>query len=105
MSIRQGEGAKMLKSLDAIETAARRAGSHWFDRDAKRFFSSRVSEKVYPFAGGAYFVSSERCSLDHLRLYSVRMCTDAGKVDTIGDFQAYRTSKAAHAAAKRLARE
>jgi hypothetical protein len=98
-----------LHTLDQIKRAASAAGSHWFDRSALRYFSSRISERVYPVPGGALFVSSEQfkgfSSPDGLRLYSVRSCTAAGQIGTVGEFQAHSSSRSAHNHAARLQRE
>src|SRR6267142_886734 len=41
-----------------IERAADRAGSHFFDRSAKRFFRSRILADAFHGKGGCYFVTS-----------------------------------------------
>lgn len=43
-----------------IERAADRAGSHFFDRDTKRFFRSRILPDAFHGTGGCYFVTSEQ---------------------------------------------
>lgn len=94
---------RKLHTLDQVKRAAGSAGSHWFDRDALRYFNSRISERVYPVPGGALFISSEKFrglyEPDGERLYTVRSCTYDGKIDTVGEFQQWRTSKQAHARA------
>lgn len=78
---------------------------HWFDKDTLRFFGSRISKRVYPAPNGTYFVSSERNG-DSPRLYTVRLAfLDAGKAEirTVGEFQGFVTSAAAHRAAAALA--
>ena len=100
---------RMLSSLHQIKVTAANAGSHWFDPAALRYFSSRISLTVYPVPGGALFISSEQFrplyAAPEPRLYSVRSCTLAGNIDTVGEFQQYRTRAAAHAAAARMRRE
>ena len=95
-----------LHTLDQIKRAAASAGLHWFDKSALRFFSSRISSHVYSVPGGALFVSSEQFkgfrSEDGPRLYSIRSCTFDGAIDTVGEFQQYESSKAAHTEALRL---
>lgn len=93
----------MLNSLSEIKAAAEKGTPHWFSPNTMRFFSSRVSEIVYPAPDGAYFVSSERESFCAPRRYTVRYCSDDGTIDTIGEFQRYATRDQAHAAAMRLA--
>lgn len=98
-----------LHSLYQIKRAAENAGSHWFSPTALRFFSSRISRRVYPVPNGALFISSEQFrpfrGEDGPRLYSVRSCTCDGRVDTVGDFQQYRTREAAHNAAAKMQRD
>lgn len=43
-----------------IERAADHAGSHFFDRDTKRFFRSRILADAFHGNGGCYFVTSEQ---------------------------------------------
>ena len=97
---------KRLHTLDQIKRAAAAAGSHWFNKNALRFFASRISSHVYSVPGGALFVSSEQFlgfgSEDGARLYSVRSCTFEGSIDTVGEFQQHESSKAAHKEALRL---
>jgi hypothetical protein len=98
-----------LHTLDQIKRAAAAAGSHWFDPSALRFFSSRLGRRVYPVPGGALFISSEQFrgygSPDGPRLYSVRSCTLAGEIDTVGEFQAHSSRESAHNCAAHLQRE
>ena len=100
---------RKLHTLDQIKRAAYSAGSHWFDMGSMRFFSSRVSEIVYPVPGGALFVSSEKfrgfCQPDGERLYTVRSCSADGNIETVGEFQQWRTAKRAHARARFLQSE
>ena len=70
-----------------------------------RFFSSRLSSKVYP-AGeqdATYFVTSEKGPSGGRR-YSVRRIKGCS-IDTAGEFQQYGTSAKAHGAAKYLAKQ
>jgi len=94
---------RKLHTLDQIKRAAMGAGSHWFDKSALRFFSSRIGDKVHPVPGGALFVSSEQFDYQSPRLYSVRSCTFNGEIDTVGEFQQYATNRDAHNAALHLA--
>ena len=89
-----------LHTLSQIKRAAEAAGSHWFSKGALSFFSSRISSQVYSVPGGALFVSSEETL--GCRLYSIRSCTFAGSIDTVGSFRRYESSKAAHKEALNL---
>lgn len=93
-------------SLDDLKTHYRRnTKGHWFDKDTMRFFRSRLSDRLHFGAESIYFVSSEQ-GPSGVRLYSVRKYTpSSGEIDTVGDFQQYKTSSSAQRAAERAARE
>ena len=63
--------------------------SHFFDRDSMRFFKSRVQTGVYG-EHGQYFITSER-SPSRVTAYTVRMVTEDGQVETIGEFHSHST--------------
>jgi hypothetical protein len=91
-----------LHTIEQAKRAVRSAGGHWFDAETLRFFGSRIGGTVYSVPDGCLFVSSEHTGFDRQgRAYSVRYVSDAGEVDTVGDFLQYRTREAAHSAAKR----
>lgn len=95
-------------TIDQIMHANAQAGQFFFSPDTLRFFASRVSRRTYVAPDGTtYFVTSERFrSIAHgdgPRRYTVRSTTDGAQIDTIGAFQGYRTSGAAHARARYLA--
>ena len=76
---------------------------HWFEKSTMRFFRSRVAQYGYQGPGGVYFVSSEQFDAQSPRLYSVRRQKADGSIETVGDFQAFKSRSGAHAAAKRFA--
>lgn len=89
-----------------IWQANRAAGSHWFDPSTMRFFRTRVSSTVYPFEGGAAFVTSEQYDDTSPSLYTVRVFHAAtGGVGTAEghEFQEFASRSGAHAAARRYA--
>lgn len=89
----------MFNTLAEIKAANAAQGQHFFCSDAIRFFSSRVSNRIYPRAdGGAYFVTSERYR-GSPRLYTVREADPTGRCQTapFTKFQDFKTAKAAHA--------
>lgn len=91
-------------TIEDIKTANAVGGGHWFEPATMRFFSSHVSGEVYPFPGGATFVSSERYDARSPRRYTVRVATvDGGHVGTVGEFQGYATLRAARKAAQAYA--
>ena len=79
-------------SIEGIKRANLRNHGHWFDKDTLRFFKSRILPTVYH---GKYFISSERYSSDTMRRYTIRVADENGSIDTVGEFQAYRTRYAA----------
>lgn len=54
------ENGQVFYSAADIESAANRAGSHFFDKSAKRFFRSRILPDAWHGNGGVYFVTSEQ---------------------------------------------
>jgi hypothetical protein len=86
-------------TIEEIEADHRSTGGHFFDRSSKRFFRSRIGQIVI---GGRYFITSEQFDHNSARLYTIRECQN-GKIETVGEFQAYATGAAARAAAKNLA--
>ncbi len=93
-------------TVGEMEEDNRRIGHSWFDAGNKRAFGSRCLDTVY---GGHYFVSSEQHKSYYPsyfcepRKYTVRSCFD-GKIDTVGEFQAYNTAEQAKRAAREAAR-
>ena len=111
------------KTIAAVKEANRALEHHWFDRDTLRFFDGKV---LGGLISGRYFVSSEQrhapfCDKRHggrplepieaagpigsgcdSRRYTIREANDDGSIDTVGEFQAYATAKAAQAEARAL---
>jgi hypothetical protein len=87
--------------IDAIVTANRVLGFHFFSADTKRFFRSRIGQEVYQGAGGVYFVTSERGPVEgDRRRYTVRQfLPETGNIKTIGDFNQLSKSAARNRAA------
>lgn len=75
---------------------------HFFDEDATRFFKSRYPQTGVVKDNKAYFVTSEQFDYNSPRLYTVRVCDMAtGIIDSVGEFQQYRTSAQAYASIKK----
>lgn len=99
----------MLDYLETSKLADKAEGyTHFFSSGAKRFFDSKIGSIAWVVSDNdgsqyAYFTTSERFHGSEgsaARMYSVRCLKMlAGRTqwtcDTIGEFQAYRTSKAA----------
>lgn len=86
-----------------------RGSTHFFDTDAKRFFSSRIGQNAYRTANPfkTLFTTSEQFVMyngySERRKYSVRLYDSRTKnIDTVGEFQQYRSSREANTAAIRL---
>lgn len=85
--------------------------THFFDKDSMRFFNSRIGQNAYstnnPFI--TLFVTSEKyenrySGTSEARYYTIRSYDSrTGSVDTVGEFQAYSSSKEANRWAKFLA--
>ncbi|HKV10742.1 MAG TPA: hypothetical protein VJ725_21555 [Thermoanaerobaculia bacterium] len=114
------DGAKLIRTVPpqyrVIEDVKKRNeanGGKWFDPSYMRFFGTRIQSAIYVHKDGrAFFVTSERDRYQGegggawggRRLYSVRVANVDGSIDTVGEFGAYTTGRAAHKAA-RLASE
>jgi hypothetical protein len=86
-----------------IERAADRAGSHFFDRDAKRFFRSRILPDAWHGNGGCYFVTSEQYEDSRgyraKRRYTVQKFDPAtADISTFGPFNVLTKAQAIRAA-------
>lgn len=75
---------------------------HWFDADTKRFFGCRLPSTAYETTAGLLFISSE-LDFDRVRrYYNVRRQKLTGDIETIGQFNAYRTRAEALNAVRNL---
>lgn len=78
-----------------IMKANQEAGRFWFSPDTLRYFNSNIGGWAVSGAAGILFVSSEQrrgCK----RLWTVREAMNMGAaIETVGDFQAYGTERAA----------
>jgi hypothetical protein len=88
-------------TIEQIKAANKALGHFWFSPATARFFRSRASGPVI----GNMFVSSERkydpdCNCP--RLYTIRMANEDGSIDTVGEFQAYRSKRTALNAIRRI---
>ena len=100
----------MKKTIAEIKRAAAEHGSHFFDKEAKAFFNSRIFEKTYNSGvGTTLFITSERFSAlssggrfddDAPTLFTVRESRENGSVHTVGRFQQHATKQAAMQAAR-----
>jgi hypothetical protein len=92
--------------VDDLERANERAGGHWFSRENKRFFRSRISEGLHKGQRLIWFVSSEKAGFsDPSRVFKVRVFdTVDASVDTANEGETYSSAVQAHRAAANLAK-
>ncbi len=90
--------------MGPIREANAARGGHFFDADTLRFFKSKIARSAYAGPGGTYFVTSEQ-GPDERRAWSVRRF-DPNRprtIETVGQFQGFRTQEAADEKALTLA--
>lgn len=93
-----------LFGINTIKAVNKAKGMHFFDKDAMRFFNSRVQGDVFSTPHGAVFVTSERFDDNSARMYTTRHINeDTGHVSTLGSFQEFKSRSGALTAAKRRA--
>lgn len=93
------QGTKFTTMAD-VKRANKAAGQFWFSPDTMRFFRGRIESEL---VAGRWFVSSEQYDDESPRLYTVREVQPDASIETIGDFQGYRTKAAARKAIDKLA--
>src|SRR3990167_10424128 len=98
-----------IETVQDLARVSQEKGSHFFDRDAMRYFQSRVSDRLYPAPDGTVvFVTSERFESGKRRdprRWSVRRFDPVtGTVAEVSAFQAYQSASGAHSAAAEAAR-
>lgn len=89
----------MYQTVEEIKAANAKSGYHFFSPGAMRFFRSRVLPGVIQ---GCFFITSEQFDTSSPRLYTIRRAGLGGGVETVGNFQHYKTADAARRAAARL---
>jgi hypothetical protein len=67
----------MFENIAQVKKAHKAIGGHFFDREAMRFFNSKVESDVY---AGRYFVTSERRELDMPKRFTVRQVAPSGEM-------------------------
>lgn len=70
-------------------------GQYFFSQSTMRFFKSRIVTKGQ-LIKDKYFITSEKFDEDTPRLFTVRKFNSAtGNINTVGEFQGFRTSSEA----------
>lgn len=78
----------------------------FFDKASMRFFNSRLPQGGHANSESVYFVTSEKFDHNSPRLYTIRrMGLESGRVDTVGEFQGYKTSATAWKYALKFCKE
>jgi len=80
-------------SMSDVIEANKAIGNHWFDKSSMRFFNTKIESRLI---AGKRFITSEK-GPDEVRRYTVREALPSGEIDTVGEFQEYRTLEAAKA--------
>ena len=93
-----------MRNMREVREANRAAGFHFFAPGTLRFFDSIIGRTLY---GGRYFITSERFrplwpEEPHARRYTVREAFPDGRVETVGDFQAFPNARQARMEINRL---
>ena len=91
-------------TIDDVITANKVNGYHFFDKSTMRFFNSRIMTKLNEgyLINNKYFITSEKFDDNSPRLYTIREYIGDGDIDTVGEFQQFRTVKEALEYAKGL---
>ena len=74
-------------------------GYHFFDKDAMRFFRSRIAPGV---VHGRVFITSEQFDYQSPRLYTVRAMRDDGSTTELSEFQQFDTLRQARSYVRRI---
>ena len=86
-----------------IELVARRNGSLFFDKSAMRFFKSRILGDVHITEKASYFITSECFGNGFPRCYTIRALNrETAMIETVGEFQQFKTSRSARIAMLKL---
>ena len=82
-------------TIEDVKRINKEKDRHFFDRDTMRFFRSKVERDALRFGqliDDKYFITSEQFDSDSPRLYSVRRFNPKeGSINTIGEFQEFKT--------------
>ena len=79
----------MSRTMADVRRHNKEAGYHFFDRDTMAFWGSKVMTPLY---ANNTFVTSDDNFDRTKKLYTVRRYNpESGEVDTVGEFQAFKT--------------
>lgn len=93
------------ETINDVKRANIRIGHKWFDEGSMRFFNSQVTG-TDKLINKRFFISSEQFVPSRgpaePRMFTIRVVSPNGEVDTYGEFQAYATKGEAIAAAHKI---
>jgi len=98
---------------DLIRDYEYTSSGHYFDPGTMQFFKSKVVDYFRGDGVTAYFITSEKFSSESPRLYSIRSVTRKKStkffgyiyhIETLGEFQSYKSSSTAKKAIETLLR-
>jgi hypothetical protein len=87
-----------IETISDLKALNRENGGCWFEPSTMRFFNSRIESGIIK---GQYFITSEKHD-EEARRFTVRSFDGQGDIDTVGEFQAYRSKDEARKAIKVL---
>lgn len=80
-------------TMTDVKRENKKAGRYWFTEGAIKFFNSKIESKLL---NQKYFVTSERFEEGYPRLYTIRAYNPkTHQIDTVGEFQQYKTKEGA----------
>lgn len=85
-----------LSTLGDVERLNASSGHHFFDADTLRFFKGRI-DYGYGLMFGRFFVTTEKNEGEPRRA-TLRAAMDDGSIETVGEFQQFRSPAAAEKA-------
>lgn len=80
---------RMPRTIAELKALNKENGGCWFDPGSMRFFGTKIESGII---GGRYFITSEQAPHGP-RMFSVRSFNDAGSVETVGEFNSYRSRR------------
>ena len=83
-------------TISEVKSIIKSKGHHFFDKDTMKYWGTRIETSV--FKNGCFVTSEDNYNKTE-RLYTVRRF-DGESIDTIGEFQQYKTKESAREAAR-----
>lgn len=96
---RIGNTAGGFSSMAEVKAANKALGHYWFSPSTMKFFKTKIETSLIR---GRYFITSEMNFNNTGREYTIREASSNGAINTIGEFQKYKTLKAAKAALQKM---